>query len=711
MSESNQSIIDECMERLRIAIDAESTNRQNAVDDIKFSLNIEGNEQWDDAAIRSRGLNRPMLTINHTDTFVRRVCNNLRQQRPRIKVHPINDGADLKTAEVIQGLIRHIENNSSSSADLAYDTGAECAVRGGWGYWRVCTKYVEDRSFDQEIYLDEISNQFTVYMDPAAISPDGSDAQWVVVTDMMKIDDARGQGYDSGIELAGLGDAPAEWVSRNGSQITHVRIAEYFRIVQKPETLYQMSDGSTRFASDLPSAESMQASGYQIATDKDGKQISRSSFKRKVEWFKLNCAKVLEKKEWAGKYIPVVRCEGRRLNIEGKIMRQGMVRQLKDPARMYNYWRTTETERYALAPKAPWLMAEGQAEGYEQEWDSANQATYSRLTYKPVTGTNGELLPPPQRQAPVPIESGMATAAQGAEHDLLAVAGMSQEPGMDKQGEVISGRAIRQRQAMSDISHFDFYDNQTRSICFTGCILLDLIPKIYDTQRMIRIIGEDGLPQSAVLNEKQIDPVTQGVIKVKNDITVGYYDVVMDTGPGYQTKRQEGSETLLGLLSTELGKKIAAVADDVVVRQLDVNGASDIADRLAAANPMSQIDKQSDVPPQAQMLIKSLQQQLDQMQKHAMALELELKTKQGIEHGWMAVEREKAGLKAKTDDANSKRDFEGWMHEVEVNSVTKRDVAEIQVAGSLLNTHVEAEHDKQAAKALINKGVKTETVQ
>ena len=288
--------------------------------------------------------------------------------------------------------------------------------------------------------------------------------------------------------------------------------------------------------------------------------------------------------------------------LDGRRKRWGITKNAKDPQRMVNFWETSATESLAFAPKAKWVIAEGQDEGHENEWAQANTKATAVLRYK-QTDIDGREAPPPQRQAPEPPPVGMFTALAGATQNLREVIGMS-DPAQRVQGNV-SGKALRAEQFQTDQSNFHFYDNLTRSIRHTGKIILDWIPHYYDKQRIVRIIGDDERPDLVTINEKAID-------RILNDVTVGEYDVVMDTGPGYNSKREEAVDIFTEMLGTPLGEKIAAVADDVIVRNLDVPGADVIADRLAAANPLAQIDEESDIPPGVQMKIKQMQAQLQQ---------------------------------------------------------------------------------------------------
>ena len=689
-AKDDAGIILECKERFKAASTAEAQNRSEAVDDRKFLAGI----QWPADVQRDREADgRPCLTINLTQALNRRVKNNLRQLRPRIKVHPVGDGADMQTAKLVNGITRHIE--VESNADLAYDTGVADAVDIGWGFWRIITKYESHESFDQCIYIDPVMDAFTVYLDPSAEQPDGSDAHWCILTEMLRRE-TYAQKYPElakvGFTLNGVGDNEPDWSTKY-----EIRVAEYFRVELKQEMLYRLTDGSTRFESQLPDPEAMAAAGLDFEKNREGKRKARPSHRRKVMWYKLNNERILERREWPGFWIPVVRCLGRSIKLEGRTMLEGMTRQEKDPARMLNYWETSKTEVIALQPKAPWLVAKGQIKGNNATWDEANKRSYSYLEYNPVTTKTGELVPPPQRQAMPGPAAGLIDAAQGMERALMSIAGMPHEPAMDAPGQVISGVALQRRQALSDISHYDFYDNQTRAIRHTGRIILDLVPKVYDTERLMRIIGDDGTPAMTKVNEKVRD-AEGNVLNVKNNLLVGKYDVVMDTGPAYDTKREEGADAMLALLGTKIGEKIAQVGDDLIVRNMDFAGADVLADRLAAMNPLTQIDQTSDIPPQAQMQIKGLQQQLQQVTQHAQMLEGELKSKIGLEHIRQAGEDRRAKLADDTKRFDTIARVTGSLHNEEIRAGSK-----------ILDAHVVAGHaEAREARGLVHDAERAE---
>lgn len=646
----------------------------------------------------------PTLTINRTKTLVRRVVNNMRQQRPRIKVHPVGGGADIDKADKVGGIIRHIENLSNAS--IAYDGAGESAVKIGWGYARVLSEYVDDRSFDQELKIAPIRNPFAVYDDPSCQLPTGQDRDWILISTEMNRGEYKAK-YPGAENVdwmkGGAGDDKQMWESKE-----KIRMAEYYRIKRVPTTLYKLTDGTSCYEHEL---EAHTAAGATVARDPiTNEPIRRQSSRRQVQWFKLNGRKVVDKRDEDPRcvWIPVVRCLGNLTEVNGKIWLQGMVADMMDTNRMYNYWRSCETALVALAPRAPWLVAEGQTDGHN-EWKDANQKPYAMLTYKPVhadpDNPESPLVPPPMRVEPPAIPQAVIGAAQGAEHDMMALAGMEHEPAQDKPGEVISGIALRKRQAMSDLGHFQYYDNQTLFIAHIGDILLERIPVYYSEARQQRIVGEDGVPQMIGINQPTQQPDgTAG--DVQNDMTVGRFDVVMDTGPGYETKRQEDSEKMVAVMAVgPMGEVAAKSAPDLVFRKL---GMDDIADRLVPETPQGMQQAMAELPKTAQSIVTNLQKQMQALQQENQHLKMEMKYKMSVEQGWMKVEDKKIDTTAHTALHKISTDAAVKTFDTHVDSVTKRDVAEIQAGASLLNTHVEAAHNKEAAEITLQAAEKAE---
>jgi hypothetical protein len=659
------SRISEAIEFLRQAAEADTTNRAEALDDVKFAAG----DQWPVEIQNSRNLEaRPCLTINKIDAYVRQITNQQRQQRPRIKCQGMNNETDAKMAKTITGICRHVEVNSN--ADHAYDTAYDFAVRMGWGYWRITTDYVRPDSFDQEIYIKPIENPFTVYFDPNSTAPDGSDAEKCLITVVMAKENFRKMypGADDGgsFSARGTGDSNSEWVTKHD-----IRIAEYFYTRMELAELVLLSDGTTAYENELPAMEVMEVAGiYEVSR--------RRSFKKSIKWCKVTAMEVLEEGTWAGKYIPVVPTYGQQCVVDNKRKKFGLVRMAKDPQRMYNFWQTSMTESVALAPKAKWIMAEGQDENHEQEWASANNTSYAYLRYK-QTDINGTPAPPPIRQVPEQPPAAIMAASQSITQDLQAVVGIF-DPNQLPQGN-ISGKALQGQQGQIDMTNFHYYDNLTRSIAHTGRIILDLIPKIYSAERVMRIIGDDGKPELMTINQKGVDE--NGVETILNNVTIGEYDVVMETGPGYNTKRQEAVDSMMTLLAAD--PNLMQQAGDLIFRNMDFPGADIIADRLASVNPLAQIDDKSPVPPQVQMQLANNQKQMQAMAQQIEQLAMMIKNRQDVEQVRQTGEDRRAVLAAEVK-----------MRDQNTRSLTSQNKTEIEalmklILGQMDTSRLEAE--------------------
>jgi len=657
MADDYDSRIQEAIDFLKLANDADTMNRQEALEDLKFG----GGDQWPVELQNSRNLeSRPVITVNKVDNYCRQVSNQQRQQRPRIKVHATNTHDDMVDAQTIQGIIRHIEVNSN--ADYAYDNAFDYAVRMGWGFLRVRTDYISEDSFDQEIYIDPVDNPFTVYYDPNSVAPDGSDAERCLITTMVSKDQFRKmypEADDGGTSFTqrGTGDSQSEWITKED-----IRLAEYYYTVKEKAKLYLLSDGTATFADDKDFFNRLAAYKIEVVDQRD-------SYKKTIKYCKMTAVEILEERDWAGKYIPIVPVYGRHIVIGDKRKKFGMIRYAKDPQRMYNFWQTSITEGVALAPKAKWLLAEGQDEGHESDWANANIKSFPLLRYK-QTDIDGRPAPVPTRLQPEPPQTGVMAAAAGVNDDIKSIMGIF-DPAQLGQGN-ISGKALNGQQQQVDLTNFDYYDNLTRTIAHVGKICLDLIPKIYDTERVMRIIGDDGKPELLTINQRD------SVGRVLNDISVGQYDVVMETGPGYNSKRQEAVDNMLPLLSA--APELMQVAGDLVFRNMDWPGADIIADRLAAANPMAQIDDKSKVPPQVQMQLAMSQKQIQELTQALQAKDLLIKQRMDVEQMKQDAETKRTLLK-ETNRA----------HEIELREQSDREEMKMKVDGQAHDTVVKTQ--------------------
>ena len=603
--------------RMTVAIGAYSESREAELDDLKFMAGSPDNQwQWPQDVLSTRGsvqgqtVNaRPCLTINKLPQHVKQVTNDQRQNRPSGKVIPANDVADTEVAEIFDGIVRHIEY--MSDADVAYDTACENQVTYGEGYIRILTEYCDEDSFDQDLKIGRIRNSFSVYMDPMIQDPCGSDAQWCFVTEDITKDEYE-RLYPksmpiSSIQQQGVGDQDiSHWLGEDT-----VRIAEYFYCeYEKTELL--LFPGEVSAFKDSMEAKQMQAMGFEPTR-------RRKVDRKKVMWVKTNGYEVLEENEWAGRWIPIVRVIGNEFEVDGQIYISGIVRNAKDAQRMYNYWVSQEAEMLALAPKAPFIGYGGQFEGYEHQWKTANTTNWPYLEVNPdVTDGAGSALPLPQRAAPPLPQTGLIQAKLGASDDIKATTGQYNSS-LGQTSNERSGRAILARERQADTGTYHYVDNLARAVRYVTRQLVDMIPKIYDTRRIARIIGVDGETGMAQIDPNQAEPVRKivdetGIVieKIYNP-SVGKYDVVVTTGPSYMTKRQEAMDAMSQILQGN--PNLWAVAGDLFVKNMDWPGAEEMAERLRKTiDPAVLADQDNDPALQAaQQQMEAMGQEMEQM--------------------------------------------------------------------------------------------------
>lgn len=601
---SDKDTLAEALEEFRLSEDSEAENRKQWLDDIKFARL---GEQWPDGVKRQRELEgRPCLTINRLPAMVRSVLNDARQNKPAIKVHPVDSGAKRETAEILNGLIRNIEY--TSGADIAYDTALDHAVTGGFGYFRISTDYACDDQFDQDILIERIANPLTVYGDENSTCADSSDWNKAFTTDLYTEEafEKRWKGAERSNWETDYQDMPNGW--RDGELI---RVAEWWSRREVPAKLLKLSDGMVLYEPEyLKIKDLLDAQGIVIVGERPTKTY-------KVTQRIMTGAEVLETNDWAGKYIPIIPVYGDEVNVEGKRHWISLVRWAKDPQQMFNYWRTASTELVALAPKTPFIGPKGAFNTDQTKWATANAVSHPYIEY------DGGI--PPQRQPFAGPPAGALQEALNASDDMKSVMGIY-DAALGARSNETSGRAILQRQRESDTATFNYIDNLSRAIKHAGRVIVDLIPKVYSAPRIIRVIHEDGTNESVPINQPFIpdqakspqsqqyeagkdQETVEGLTKIF-DVTTGKYDVTCEVGPAFSTKREEAAAQMM-----ELGRMfppMMQVAGDLLVKNLDWPGADDIADRLKAMLP-PQLQGQS---PQV-MQMQQQMQQMDQMAKQA----------------------------------------------------------------------------------------------
>jgi hypothetical protein len=481
----------------------------------------------------------------------------------------------------------------------------------GEGYLRLLTEYCDDNTFDQDIKIGRIRNSFSVYMDPMIQDPTGADAKYCFITEDLTRAEYERLYPDAApittLQSLGVGDQSiSNWLNEDT-----IRVADYYYVDFDRATLNLYPGNITAFEN---SPEDKQLKAIYGKPKK-----SRESDRQKIKYCKINGYEILEERDWAGKYIPVIRIVGNEFEVDGRLYVSGLVRNAKDAQRMYNYWVSQEAEMLALAPKAPFIGYGGQFEGYEDKWKTANTTNWPYLEVNPdVTDGQGSVLPLPQRAQPPMASSGLLQAKAGASEDIKSTTGQY-NASLGQGGNERSGKAILARQREGDVGTYHYGDNLARGVRHVARQLVDLIPKIYDTQRIARIIGEDGETKMVKINPDQAEPVNkivdeQGIVmeKIYNP-GVGKYDVVATTGPGYATKRQEALEAMAQLLQGN--PQLWAVAGDLFVKNMDWPGAQEMAKRFAKTIDPKLMSDGDDNPElqAAQQQMQAMGQEMEQM--------------------------------------------------------------------------------------------------
>ncbi len=568
------------------AVDADGGNRRLAMEDIKFVV-IKG-EQYSSITKKERGEDRLMLEFNKTKVQCKRVINEMRANRPQGKIRGTEDN-DKAIAEIREGLARNIW--SVSDGESISDYQAQYQVYAGYGAWEICTDYADDSAFDQDILVKSLPNPFCLWFDPSAKDMLKRDAKWWLKTEKLT-KEAFESAYPKADRVSFEDtefDDDEEWEDDES-----VRVCEYWWKEPVTKTIALLQDGKT----------------VDIAKDQPDPALIVKQ--RKVKSHKIMTAIVSgdsvlsEPAEWAGKFFPFIVVYGDYILIDGKIHWQGMVRDLKDAQMAYNDSRTSIVETIALAPQSKvWATAE-QAKGHVNAWAEAHKKNLPMMLYNTDPNAPG----PPIRIGGADVPVALIQAAQMASEEINSLAGFVFDPS-SQDNKNSSGKALNARARQGQIVTFNYPDNMGKAMKFTWEILNDLIPKIYDTERSVRILGADGAEKFMKVN--QVDPVTG---QVMNDLSQGKYDITVTVGPSYATQRQESVEAYTDIATRN--PELMGVAGDLIFKNMDLPGSEQIAERMKfmLAPPiqksLAEEGKQSPEVQQAMMQVEQMQQQVQQ---------------------------------------------------------------------------------------------------
>lgn len=611
-SEEQNEIVKEALERFETASDGWSDIYEQSVADVSFIDDDEG--QWEDSVRESRH-NRPCLTFDKLSASVDRVVGGQMAQMPSVKVRAAEEG-DEDIAEVYQGLIRQIDQRGIQ----AFKTAFKFAVKSGWGCLLVDHDYIDDVSLDQDIILREIKNPFSVLLDPIIQAQHVQEARFgFMFEDMERKEFERlypdAEAYPGESDFTSTGNMDS-WVSED-----FVRVADYFRIVNEERTLVQLSDGRVLDLEEVqPVRDELNLQGITL-----GK--TRKVQKRKLERFKISGMEILEEVECVGRFIPLVPMFGKTSNINGRYITRGIVRKAKDAQRLYNYSRSVAVEVTALTPKQPYFVTPAMIKGHESKWKNM------MVSNDPVLQFNFDQGQKPYRESPAQGSPGLLQDAQFAAEDIKATTGIF-DANIGQQGQETSGVAIGRRQFQGEMSNFEYQDQLIDSMELAGRIMIDMIPAVYDTERTIRIIGEDEREETVQVNKTLMDAQTGTFVKTM-DLNAGNYDIKIASGPSFTTRKQETAEQLSSMISQN--PAMSQLVGDILFQNLDLVGGDEAIKRLRSAGVKAGIIEPNQ---EEAVALQSQIQASKQLEQQAAQLELALKQAEVATERAEAIERE-----------------------------------------------------------------------
>lgn len=644
----DDEILTEARESYADDLAAWSVVRNDGIEDLRFG----NGEQWPIDVANQRALEgRPCLTDNMQPAFIRQVVNEARQNRPQIKIRPVDNKADVQTAKVAEGLVRHIE--SISDADVAYDTALESAARSGMGFFEIDVDYAYDDTFEKDILFRRIGNPFAVVFDGQSTAADSSDWRRCHVTELIDREDfekmypqAQTGGFDGD-------DKVNPWCTGD-----EVRLSRYYQKIEVDRELVLMSNGAVLDVEQLKDPEinaAFAAMGITVVNQRKTKSC-------KIIKRLITGREVLAETEWSGSIIPVIPVFGAEVNIEGRRHFYSLIHDGKDSQRQLNFWNTTATELLALQPKAPWIGKKGAFKTDANKWGTANVKPWNFIEYDGDT--------PPQRMPFDAIPAGVLQQAVIAADNMKRIIGIHDAStgmyGDEVSGEA-SGKAIRYRKHQADTSVYHLTDNLNRGIRCGGRVVLELIPQVYSGPRIMRILGLDGKPAPVALGPQGSQP-PQG-FEMVYDLTVGKYDVVVEAGPSYATRREEAVESITAFISAY--PPSAPILGDMVAKMSDWPEHEEVGKRLETLLPpaiKAEINGQPppppEVPPEVQIAQQKAQSDIaiqqqkaqqdyqleqqkaqNQQQREILQGQADIEVQQMKAQSEMQIEREKAQLR------------------------------------------------------------------
>jgi len=680
-AQSDDPVINEALSRFNRASEWEATFRPKFIEDLKFRHGDSDNGyQWPNAIRRARDEGvRPCLTMNLIRQHNLQIVNESKQNKKEIKVLGLGNGATAESATVVRALIRHIFYQSE--AQSAFSLAQEFQVDGGIGWWRLVTDYAGPDTFDQEIFVLPVLDPLSVLMDPDIRQKNGSDASWSFVFDDVPKDEFE-NAYPkysgmAGLQPLGVGTTDNGWLTDK-----HVRVCEYFRMVPHKFKLISFMDKATGVRKNVRDYQLPEEARESVLTEPTTR--TRPVEAPVCEWKLIAGMEVIDETIWAGKYIPLVRVVGEEITLGGTLDRKGHTRAMKDAQRMFNYNASGQVEFVALQSKTPWVAPAKAIEEHETQWNNANTQNAAVLLYNHVDADNPDVpVPPPSRTEPPTASPAFQSGMDTAQQQMMMTSGQFQNQ-LGMNGNERTGKAIQERQGQSDTATFHFRDNYEDSLRFTGKLIIDLLPKVYDTKRVKRVLADDGAEMAVELDpgarqayQEQLDKDQKVIRRIFNP-HLGEYDIAAEIGPAYASKRQETVEALTLILTQ--APALTGIIGDLLMSSMDFDKASEAAQRLKNMVPPQALGKG---PSQAEQVLQTQVQSLSQ----ALQKLLERNAKDGLKlvgkDEMRDIDIYKAvteRLKVEADHGIASRELEQDLHSVHLEALTAANAQAIDAS-------------------------------
>lgn len=611
----DNDIVKTALEEFKVDKDHWSEIYEKAREDLLF-LSDEPNAQWDERLLKDRK-NRPIYQVDQLSQFIHQVSNDIRMNTPSIEIIPDDEESDTEDAEFLQGWARGVEYKSS--ADAAYDTAVDFAIKSSIGFIRVDHDYASDEGFEQELQIKRVINPGSCIIDSNSIQPDGSDSMRGFVLEDIPIKDWDVLHPDK--NPVSFGEEPA----KKDTKKDKVTIVEYFKIIDDAKEYGQTETGEVE----------------EVAEGKTYK-TKRKINKRIVKRYKLSGEDVLEETTFPGKYVPIVPVYGEEAWVEGKRHLNSLIRKAKSSQQMFNLGISLDVEMLMKQPQASFMAAAGAVSGFEHEYADPTKANVLHFNQKDV---NGDPVSAPQRVAPPQSASGFMNMSREAVDNIKSTLGMYNASLGQKSNE-ISGRAINARKEEGDVGNYHFGDNLVRSITQVGKILICARGEIYDTPRAVKMVDKEDNAKMMGINGHRVKGQDRDF-----DMKKGNYGVRVTTGPAYVTQRQDAADNYTQIIQAM--PELMPVIGDLVFKYQDAPGSQAISARLKKTiDPklLSDEEKEKDQPdPQVLALTQQLQQITQEAGQKIQELEAELKSKQGdllIKQEEVNVKKQEVGIKA-----------------------------------------------------------------